>query len=355
MTIYAPYFYIIQDRRNGIYYAGSKYSKKKSQRTNPIHFMTEDGYQTSSSVIRTIIDLYGLETFVIRKIKTFATPEETRHYESRFLQKVNARQNKNFYNKHNNDGYFENNNNSELMMKIYGVDNFAKSELFPERFRATCLEKYGTEHHLQNSEIMDKKKETCMQRYGSEHYLTSEEGKKRIQETMLEKYGVTRYAKTDAFKERMIEHSLKTYGVDHHSKTVERRAAHKQNQKNRFDRPIVKELQELILIAKDLEIDFSGDFGLTRFWGQRADENLESIREALSAEIQKRQDSGARKRTKRERMQDVNQKLYSRPIVTEIKKIAELSRIELGAAWWRKSDEALQELLREISHTEDCI
>lgn len=58
MTIYAPYFYIIQDRRNGMYYAGSKYSKKKSQRTNPIHFMTEDGYQTSSSVIRTIIDLY---------------------------------------------------------------------------------------------------------------------------------------------------------------------------------------------------------------------------------------------------------------------------------------------------------
>jgi hypothetical protein len=239
------------------------------------------------------------------------------------------------------------------MMGIYGVDNFAKSELFPERFRTTCLEKYGVEHHLQNPEIMDKHKKTCVQRYGVDNFSKSELFPEKCRATCLEKYGVTHYAKTDEYRERMIEHSLKTYGVDHHSKTVERRAAHKQNQKNRFDRPIVKELQELILIAKDLEIDFSGDFGLTRFWGQRAHENLEPIREALSAEIQKRQDSGARKRSRREKMQEVNQKLYSRPIVTEIKKIAELSRIKLGAAWWRKSDEALHELLREISHIED--
>jgi hypothetical protein len=353
MTIYAPYFYIIQDRRNGMYYAGSKYSKKKSQRTNPIYFMTEDGYQTSSSVIRTIIDLYGLETFIIRKIKTFATPEETRHYESRFLQKVNARQNKNFYNKHNNDGYFENNNNSELMMKIYGVDNFSKSELFPERFRATCLEKYGTEHHLQNPEIMDKQKKTCMRRYGSEHYLTSEEGKKQTQETMLEKYGVTSYTKTDAFKERMIEHSLKTYGVDHYGRSDEGRKKLSDIQKNRFDRPLVKELQELILIAKDLEIDFSCDFGLTRLWWQRTDENLEPIQEALSTEIQKRQDSGARKRTKRERMQEINHKLYNRPIVSRISGIAMENNVKLKSAWWRKSDEALEELLKEIQLIED--
>ena len=102
MAIYTPYFYVIQDTKTGIYYAGSRYGKD----ANPEDFMKPNGYLTSSKTIRKLIEVNGIDSFAIRTIRIFNSKEETHDYESKFLKKVNARYNPRFYNKHNNDGGF---------------------------------------------------------------------------------------------------------------------------------------------------------------------------------------------------------------------------------------------------------
>lgn len=99
MSIYTPYFYVIEECSSGKYYAGSKYGKD----ANPNTLLKEDGYLTSSLVVNRIIKLNGLNSFRIRKIRCFNNPSEAYEYETRFLKKVDAKNNMRFYNKHNND------------------------------------------------------------------------------------------------------------------------------------------------------------------------------------------------------------------------------------------------------------
>lgn len=93
-----PYFYIIQHKRTGKYYAGSRYSKK----SDPKELLKENGYITSSRLIKTIIHYEGLESFVISKLKIFSNPKQAHDYETRFLKKVDAAKNSRFFNLHNN-------------------------------------------------------------------------------------------------------------------------------------------------------------------------------------------------------------------------------------------------------------
>lgn len=118
MAIYIPYFYIIQDVRNDMYYAGSKYGKD----ANPDNFMVEGGYITSSNTINESIKQNGLKNFIIRKIRTFKTAGDAYNYETRFLRRIDAAAHPRFYNKHNNErpswGSSEMN---DIMMEKYGV------------------------------------------------------------------------------------------------------------------------------------------------------------------------------------------------------------------------------------------
>lgn len=102
MPIYTPYFYIIQEIDSGKYYAGSKYSKN----ADPDNLMQEEGYTTSSKLVRSIIEEKGVSAFKVRKIRKFETAFEAYNYETRFLQKVDAKRNDKFFNMHNNDGLF---------------------------------------------------------------------------------------------------------------------------------------------------------------------------------------------------------------------------------------------------------
>lgn len=83
MNIYQPYFYIIQNICTGVYYVGSKYGKG----ANPETFMTENGYQTSSKLVKNIILEFGLKIFILRKIRKFSTAEEAYKYETIFYEK----------------------------------------------------------------------------------------------------------------------------------------------------------------------------------------------------------------------------------------------------------------------------
>lgn len=98
--IYQPYFYIIEDVIDKKYYAGSKYAID----ADPKQLLKDDGYLTSSSVVQNEISKKGLNNFTIIKIKTFETGDEAYSYETRFLKKVNAKDNPSFYNNHNNNG-----------------------------------------------------------------------------------------------------------------------------------------------------------------------------------------------------------------------------------------------------------
>ena len=99
MAIYQPYFYVIQDNRNGTYYAGSKYGKD----ADPTNFMKPGGYLTSSNTIKAIIEQHGHDTFIIRKIKKFENAEDVYNHETKFLMRVDAKNNERFYNGHNNN------------------------------------------------------------------------------------------------------------------------------------------------------------------------------------------------------------------------------------------------------------
>lgn len=124
MTIYTPYFYIIQNIYTGIYYAGSRWAKS----CNPTELLVEGGYLTSSNIVNRIIKKRGTASFVVRRIRVFTDGAEARRYETRFLQKINAKSNPCFYNEHNNDHLFSFHDEKykAKMIEIYGVDNPTK-------------------------------------------------------------------------------------------------------------------------------------------------------------------------------------------------------------------------------------
>lgn len=83
-----PFFYVIQNKNTQMYYAGVRYSKD----CHPDQLLNE--YKTSSDEVKPIID-----EFIIRKIRVFDSVEKAVEYEKRFLIKVKAPMNTNFYNK----------------------------------------------------------------------------------------------------------------------------------------------------------------------------------------------------------------------------------------------------------------
>jgi NUMOD3 motif-containing protein len=99
-----PYFYIIKHNPSDRYYAGCKISKH----ADSLNLMTENGYQTTSKVIKSLIKEDGLKSFSILKIKHFNSASEVLDFETRFLKKVNAANNERFINLHNNGKNFSN-------------------------------------------------------------------------------------------------------------------------------------------------------------------------------------------------------------------------------------------------------
>ena len=88
-----PYFYIIQEKATGKYYAGSRTAKN----CHPSDLLSS--YHTSSKVVSEKISS-GSE-FVVRKIRV---RDDALDYETRYLKKVDARNNDAFINQHNNEG-----------------------------------------------------------------------------------------------------------------------------------------------------------------------------------------------------------------------------------------------------------
>lgn len=153
MSIYQPYFYIIQEVSSGMYYVGAKWGKD----SDPRKFMIIGGYTTSSKAINKLVEKHGIKSFIIRRIKTFKTPDEAYAYETRFLQKVDAKNHPNFYNAHNNDNIPSPEKLKMINKELYGVEYPFMSPVVQKSVRQTVKTKYGVTNVSQIEEIKKKK------------------------------------------------------------------------------------------------------------------------------------------------------------------------------------------------------
>lgn len=95
-----PFTYCIYHIPNDLHYYGCRYAKD----ADPEQLWKT--YFTSSREVKKLIKEYGLESFIIKKIKIFKTISEARSYEHKFLKRINAAKNPKWLNKQNEDGKF---------------------------------------------------------------------------------------------------------------------------------------------------------------------------------------------------------------------------------------------------------
>lgn len=183
-----PYFYIIQHLSSGKYYVGSRTSKK----ANPNELFSNNGYFTSSKIIHYLICKEGAGAFIIRKIKIFKHAIDAFNYETKFLRKVRAQENPNFFNAHYN--------------RLHNCGS--------EGYKKAMLKQYGAEHTMWVPEIKLKQQQTNMKKYGGISPLSNPNIKAKIKETLIQKYGVSHYSKTDNFKLSLKDTINKKHGVD---------------------------------------------------------------------------------------------------------------------------------------------
>jgi hypothetical protein len=292
MAIYQPYFYIIQDIRNGMYYAGAKWA----QGCHPEQLLKEGGYPTSSETIKKIIDENGLDTFAIRKIRTFKSSEEAYDYETRFLVKVDAKNHPRFYNGHNNkrppaygtQGFIDimiskygvthpiyssdiTQKRKETNVAKYGVEHYSQTDEYKEKYKNTSLEKYGVEHPLQSPEIREKGKNTNLEKYGVEHAMQNKSIREKGRKTNLVRNGSETYNNRDLAKETYY----KNYGVDHYTKTPENRAILSSLAVEREQK--IKNKPQVILLKKYIEKYGNKNIGCGRGWFRKSDTHLEIL------------------------------------------------------------------------------
>lgn len=225
MDIYVPYYYVIKEKSTGKRYIGSKYGKD----ADPNKLLTKDGYLTSSKIIQDLIKENGLESFEVEEVVVFENGEEAHLYETTQLQKIDAANNVNYYNSHNNDGNFgyvhwtenllekRNNKTKSTCQERYNTDNPFQHENAKNLHKNTLKEKYDVENISQIPSVKEKKKTTCLKKYGVDNYMKTEEYVLKTKQTKLKKYGNEGFNN----REKSKITSLNKYGVDNPSKSVE--------------------------------------------------------------------------------------------------------------------------------------
>lgn len=288
MTTYKPFFYIIQNTHNGMYYAGAKWSKTT---TDPNQFMKDGGYITSSGTIHKIIQEHGLDVFVIRRLRIFISGEEAFKYETRFLRKVNAKDNPMFYNLHNNDGFFDRDLARQRMVDVLGVENAFQSESVKAKIKQTLLINMGVDNAFKSPVVKQKSKMTKLERYNDENYNNREKAKntwlqiygvnhpkktlevnEKMKSTCMERYGVEYYVITEEFKKKKKQTLHDTYGVDNISQTEEWKEKVKANRKIKIQRPQVTQIK---MYCKKYKITIG------KGWYQQSDEKLNIVLDDL--------------------------------------------------------------------------
>lgn len=217
---YTPYFYIIQ-HASGMLYAGCRYSKVKTNYSingcHPSELLQNDGYLTSSKLVKKLIKSDGLQSFSIKIILEESILEESvLTYETKFLQENDISSNPAWLNMHNNDSnWFNLDYVKSIMLERYGVENAFSAIEIIEKIKLTSLERYGVEYPMQNKEICERMKTTMLERYGVEYPIQNKEIKEKIDATMLERYGALNAFASKQIIEKIHNINLERYGVKH--------------------------------------------------------------------------------------------------------------------------------------------
>lgn len=238
--IYEPYFYIIQDTRNGMYYAGAKWARDAT----PHNFLCEGGYTTSSSIINEIIKENGIDVFIIKRTKKFKTAIEAYKYETLFLRRIDAKNNPNFYNKHNNDHLFtfHDERYKEKMNEIYGVSHPLKSSIILEKIRTTNIKKYGAPNvFCFESSVRKTIAENVFNKYGVSNISQLSETQMKISSTSIEKRGVDHHLKDP----KVIARRLKTISNFSENKLAEIKEKSKNTRKERYGNPNFNNIEKI--------------------------------------------------------------------------------------------------------------
>jgi hypothetical protein len=340
MAIYQPYFYIIQDIRNGMYYAGSKWA----QDANPNTFMTDGGYPTSSETIKELIRQYGLGNFIIRKLRIFDTAARAQDYETRFLQKVDARRHPKFYNGHNNDGALDPRKMKLIMTELYGVENCSELDWVKNKKKKTCLKNFGVEWPTQSEIVRNRMKDNNQQKYGTENVFQVEIFKDKVKQTNLQKRGVEWPMMSTEVKETRRINTLERYGVENTTQLEEVKEKIKQTciEKYGYDSTQkVPEIREKTVITNNI-----------RYGGNApacSDEVKEKMKqtciekygvENYSKTIEARQKSKETKINKRKR-QIVD-------LIIEITTKKQRGELGLGKGWYQREDEYLFDIYEQL-------
>lgn len=154
---FIPYTYLLFHRPTKKYYYGCSYSKN----SNPTKLWVS--YFSSSKVVKELIKKYGKESFDVKIRKVFTKPKDALVWETKFLNKIDARNNDNWLNLHNGDGNFitygpmneyqKNNISKAKKGKLPRKPGFTHSEETKEKIRISNLGKHFgpiTEEHKQN-------------------------------------------------------------------------------------------------------------------------------------------------------------------------------------------------------------
>jgi hypothetical protein len=206
MSIYIPYFYVIQEVSTNKFYAGSKWG----QDANPEKFLIEGGYITSSNTVKTLIKKNGINSFIIRKMRLFSSGEDAYNYETRFLQKVKASKNPAFYNSHDNAKITPGTEEFErIMMEKYGVKNCMQSQSLYASWVDAFYIKNGVKNPYQLEHVKNKAIATRLERYGCKYF-----NKDITKQIVIDRYGVENISQLDEVKNKKKNTTRKNYGVD---------------------------------------------------------------------------------------------------------------------------------------------
>lgn len=152
-----PYFYIIQHIPTKRYYAGCKINSS----ANSIDLMTNNGYQTTSKIVKNLILIDGLESFIVLRIRHFQFPHQALNYETQFLVKVNAADNPRFLNRHNGDKNFVNKGG-------YNLSESTKQKMRKPKSQET-IERQNKAKKNRGKEVYEKAVKTRKGKYSTWH------------------------------------------------------------------------------------------------------------------------------------------------------------------------------------------
>lgn len=212
-----------------------------------------------------------------------------------------------------------------------------------DKIKETMLERYGVNHPSYSSELLNKKKQNNFEKYGHSNTLQVKIFKDKTNKTMLEKYGTTVPLHSDIIKNRIRKTCQEKYGVSWASKDPEFK------EKVLETRGVLSN-REIVILIREYKRVFDITIGCG--WYQNNDLKLNDILKEI-------QDTygyftldylSTVEVVKETQYSNSIKKLQSREVVKDILIYKnQLGRnLQLGKNWYRKSEEYLNEILKEL-------